>query len=103
MGNIAVEAMLISYHMAGGTYLPGVRKYATQNAVKYGTSGGGKAIVDGFTQAFGAAFDEKPHEITDVISAGKITLCGIDFLISPTQDALHAHARTRLPFNCSRS
>lgn len=85
--NIAVEAMLISYHMAGGTYLPGVRKYATRNAVEYGTSGGGKALADSFTQAFGAAFDGKAHEVTDVIPEGEITLCGIDFLISPTQDA----------------
>ena len=85
--NISVEAMLVSYHMAGGTYLPGVRKYATRNAVEYGTSGGGKALADGFTQTFGPAFDEKPHEITDVIPEGEITLCGIDFLISPTQDA----------------
>ena len=85
--NIAVEAMLISYHMAGGTYLPGVRKYATRNAVEYGTSGGGKALADSFTQAFGAAFDGKAHEVTDVIPEGEITLCGIGFVISLTQDA----------------
>ena len=85
--NISVEAMLVSYHMAGGTFLPGVRKYATRNAVEYGTSGGGKALADGFTQAFGAAFDGKAHEVTDVIPEGKITLCGIGFVISLTQDA----------------
>ena len=85
--NISVEAMLVSYHMAGGTFLPGVRKYATRNAVEYGTSGGGKALADGFTQAFGPAFDGKAHEVTDVIPEGKITLCGIGFVISLTQDA----------------
>ena len=67
--------------------MSGVRKYATRNAVEYGTSGGGKALADSFTQAFGAAFDGKAHEVTDVIPEGEITLCGIDFLISPTQDA----------------
>lgn len=58
---LAVNAMLIAYHLCGCTFLPGVKKYSTANAVEYGTAGGGKALGDKFTAAFGAAFDAKPH------------------------------------------
>ncbi len=84
---LAVNAMLIAYHLCGGTFLPNVKKYSTANAVEYGTASGGKALGDKFTAAFGAAFDAKPHEITDVIGAGRIRLCGIDFDITVTHDA----------------
>lgn len=84
---LAVNAMLITYHLCGGTFLPGVKKYSTANAVEYGTEGGGKALGDKFTAAFGAAFDAKPHEITDVIGEGRTDICGIGFDIAVTQDA----------------
>ena len=49
---ISVEAMLIAYHMCGGSFLTGVKKYATENAVEYGLRGGGKNLKDGFVSAF---------------------------------------------------
>ncbi len=85
--NIEVEGILIAYHGAGATFLPDVPKYATQNAVLYSKNGGGKALIDNFTNAFGKIFDSSVHEITNVIEAGKVTIGGIDFIIKQTNDA----------------
>lgn len=82
-----VAGMLIAYHGAGATFLPDVRKYATQNAADYSAQGGGKALIDNFTGAFGAIFDPSVHQITNIIGAGKVTIGGIDFVIKPTAEA----------------
>ncbi len=82
-----VAGMLVAYHGAGAAFLPEVPKYATQNAVEYSATGGGKALIDNFTGAFGSSFDNSIHRITDVIGAGKLTIGGIDFLIRPTAEA----------------
>lgn len=34
--------LLLAYHMAGASFLPGVPRYATKNADEYGHSGGGR-------------------------------------------------------------
>lgn len=85
--NIKVEGMLVAYHGAGATFLPDVPKYATQNAVTYSKNGGGKALIDNFTGAFGEIFDHSIHKITNVIGAGKTPIGGIDFVIKQTDDA----------------
>lgn len=85
--NVEVTGMLVAYHGAGGTFLPDVPKYATKNAVLYSQSGGGKALIDNFTSAFGEIFDASVHEITNVIEEGRITISGIDFVIKQTDDA----------------
>lgn len=85
--NVKVEGMLIAYHGAGAGFLPDVPKYATQNAADYSKNGGGKALIDNFTGAFGEIFDSSVHEITDIIEAGKVTIGGIDFVIKQTNDA----------------
>ena len=82
-----IAGMLIAYHGAGGTFLPDVPKYATQNAVDYSVNGGGKALIDTFTGAFGKPFDNAVHNITNVIEAGRITIGGIDFGITQTAEA----------------
>lgn len=82
-----VEGMLIAYHGAGGTFLPNVPKYATQNAVDYSENGGGKALIDNFTQSFGDIFDSSIHKITNVIAEGKVNIGGIDFIIKQTAEA----------------
>lgn len=79
--NVEVVGMLVSYHAAGGTFLPDVPKYATQNAADYARSGGGNALIHQFTGAFGGIFDPVVHEITYVIAEGRITIGGIDFVI----------------------
>lgn len=82
-----VEGMLVAYHGAGGTFLPNVVKYATQNAVDYSENGGGKALIDNFTQSFGDIFDSSIHKITNVIAEGKVNIGGIDFIIKQTAEA----------------
>lgn len=85
--DVEVEGMLIAYHSAGATFLPKVPKYATQNAVEYSASTGGKALIDNFTNAFGEIFDSSIHKITNVIGEGKVIIGGIDFVIKQTAEA----------------
>lgn len=85
--NVEVMGMLVAYHGAGAAFLPDVPKYATQNAVLYSKSGGGKALINNFANAFGEGFDSSVHEITDVIEPGRITIGDIDFVIKQTDDA----------------
>lgn len=87
VADLNVEGMLIAYHDAGGSFLPNVRKYATQNAKNYGENGGGKALIDNFANVFGDIFDKRLHNITNIIGEGKISIGGIDFIITKTQDA----------------
>ena len=89
--NMNVEGMLIAYHAAGGEFLKdkGVKKYATASAKEYGERGGGKALIDSFEKVFGKAFDKTTHEITDILSGGKTTIGGIDFIIRPNEEAFN--------------
>lgn len=82
-----VAGMLIAYHGAGASFLPDVPKYSTQNAADYSENGGGKALVDKFTNAFGEIFDNSIHKITNIIGEGKVTIGGIDFVINKTAEA----------------
>lgn len=85
--DIEVEGILVAYHGAGASFLPDVPKYATLNAKAYSENGGGKALIDNFTAAFGEIFDNSVHKITNVIEAGKVNIGGIDFLIKETNEA----------------
>lgn len=85
--DVEVAGLLTAYHMAGGTFLPGVKRYATRNADQYGHSGGGKALIDSFTAAFGDAFDHSIHTVTDYLEEGPVTIGGMDFRITVTPDA----------------
>lgn len=85
--DMQVEGVLVSYHGAGGTFLPGVPKYATQNAVEYSANGGGKALITKFTAAFGPAFDSTVHPVTNLLHAGRVTLAGVEYIIHPTNEA----------------
>ena len=85
--DLSVEGMLIAYHGAGAEFLPDVPKFATQNAKKYAENGGGKALINNFTAAFGSIFDSSVHKITNIIPAGKINIGGIDFIVKQTAEA----------------
>lgn len=87
LNGLKVEGMLVAYHGAGATFLPNVPKYATQNAADYSENGGGKALVDNFTNAFGEIFDNSIHKITNIIDEGKLTISGIDFVIKQTAES----------------
>lgn len=81
-----VKAMLVSYHAAGGTFLPNIPKYATKNAINYGEQGGGKTLINNFEQAFGNLFDNSIHKM-QAIEQGNVTLDGIDFVLTENSDA----------------
>lgn len=85
--DLEIEGMLIAYHGAGGTFLPEVPKFATQNAVDYSAAGGGKALIDKFASAFGEIFDSSVHMITDVIGEGTVTIGDIELRIKETAEA----------------
>lgn len=87
VAGLEVCGILTAYHMAGGSFLPNVKKYATRNADEYGHSGGGKSLIDGFTKAFKDAFDSSIHTVTDYLESGNVNIGGIDFVITQTQDA----------------
>ena len=87
MKDMTVAGVLVAYHGAGASFLPGVPKYATANAAAYSENGGGKALIDGFTAAFGDRFDSSVHSITNIIAPGAVTIGGIDFNILQTSEA----------------
>lgn len=82
-----VSGVLVAYHGAGASFLPSVPNYSTANAVEYTRSGGGKALIDQFAEAFGPAFDSSIHTIHHVVGEGKINIGGIDFIIHQTAEA----------------
>lgn len=85
--NVNVAGILVAYHAAGGNFLPNVKKYGTAGAKAYGENGGGKALIDNFTEAFGSSFDNKIHNITEILTAGKVVIGGIEFIIKPNDEA----------------
>lgn len=82
-----VAGVLVAYHGAGAAFLPDAPKYATANAVEYARQGGGKALIDQFTAAFGSAFDGSIHPVTHTLSEGEVTIGGIRFVIRQTAEA----------------
>lgn len=85
--DMPVDGVLVAYHGAGATFLPGAPRYATANAVAYSKNGGGRALIDGFTAAFGDGFDGSVHEVANVIEAGSVTIGGMTFRIVQTAEA----------------
>ncbi len=85
--NMSVAGVLLAYHMGGAGFLPNAKKYSTKNADEFGHNGGGKALIDNFTAAFGEIFDKGIHTVTDYIDEGSVTIGGINFNITITDDA----------------
>ena len=85
--DLEIAGILVAYHGAGATFMPEAPKYATANAVEYSQNGGGKALIDNFTAAFGDSFDSSVHQITNIIGEGPITIGGINFIIHQTAEA----------------
>ena len=82
-----VAGMLVAYHGAGASFLPGAPKYSTDNAVEYAKRGGGRALIDQFAAAFGGEFDSGIHEISHIMGEGAVTIGGIEFIIRRTAEA----------------
>ena len=85
--DLNVVGVLVSYHAAGGSFLANVKKYGTKSAKNYAESGGGKALIDNFTKAFGDTFDNKLHKITEILNSGEVIIGGIRFVIVPNDEA----------------
>lgn len=83
---VTLDGILLSYHMGGGTFLKNAKKYATHSADIYGHNGGGKALIDNFTNTFFEVFDNNIHSVTDYIDGEKLTLADIDMNIIPTNE-----------------
>lgn len=96
-----VAGVLVSYHAAGATFLKDAKKYATKHADAYGHTGGGKALIDNFTNAFGKIFDNSIHTTTDFLKNGKNKIGGIEFeiidmdegfdIVIPEINAIYTH------------
>ncbi len=84
---ISIEGIVAAYHMAGATFLPGTPVYATREADEYGHTGGGKALIDNFTAAFGDAFDSSIATVTNVVEGNTLELAGVRMNIVHTADA----------------
>lgn len=84
---IAVEGIVAAYHMAGASFLKGVPVYGTAESDAYGHAGGGRALIDGFVQTFGSAFDGSVFTLTDVIEGDTLTLAGVELKIVRNSDA----------------
>lgn len=84
---IAIEGIVAAYHMAGASFLAGTPVYATREADEYGHAGGGKALIDNFTQAFGETFDASLPQVTNHIEGDELELAGITMKIIRNAEA----------------
>lgn len=82
-----VEARLLSYHMAGDSFLPDVPVYTTANAAEYGIKGAGAGLISNFTDVFGEAFDAKVPGAFEYVEGGECEIAGMRFGIIPTGEA----------------
>ena len=84
---IAIEGIVAAYHMAGASFLGGTPVYATKEADAYGHVGGGRALIDGFAEAFGEAFDASIATVTNVIESDEFELAGVHLRIVRNAEA----------------
>ena len=84
---IQIEGIVAAYHMAGATFLPNAPVYATKEADVYGHEGGGKVLIDNFTQAFGEAFDASLPQVTNHIESDELELACITMKIVRNAEA----------------
>ena len=68
-------------------YLKDVEVEGLLIAKQYTEQGGGKALIDNFSNIFGQAFDSSVHKIDNLISKGPLNIGGIDLVIKTTADA----------------
>lgn len=85
--NIDLVGKLISYHGAGGSFMKGVPTYGTKSSIAYNLSGGGAALVNKFTRAFGPIFDSSIETDVKELKDGEVILGGITFIVTSNHDA----------------
>lgn len=89
--NIEVEAKLVSYHAAGSSFLPEVKNYLTESSVAFNTDGQGAQLIKNFTGVFGEGFDSGKVNSGERLTAGIVTIAGIDLDIIPNGDAFEVY------------
>jgi hypothetical protein len=87
LAGVMVHDVILDYHIAGGSFLPEARKWSTKRAEKFAHFGAGKDMVANFAKSFGKAFDHELPKVTAYIDSNEITLAGIKFLITDTDEA----------------
>ena len=92
--DLNVEGKMISYHAAGSSFLPDVKKYGTETSVKYNSTGEGKALIESFTSVFGDAFDGGITMVDEVMNLGKVNIAGIEMNIVSTPDAYNIEIKS---------
>ena len=88
---IEVEAKLVSYHAAGSSFLPDVKSYLTESAIAFNTDGQGAQLIKNISDVFGEGFDSGKVNSGEKLSAGVVTLAGIDLDIIPNGDAFEVY------------
>lgn len=83
---VSVKGKILSYHMAGGTFLPDTAVYATKNAGIYGHTGGGKGLIDKFAGIFCNTFDAAISKVTNTIKESNIDIAGITINVIENQE-----------------
>jgi hypothetical protein len=85
--NICPVGKLLSYHLCGGKFLPGVLSYSTKNAIEYGQNGAGAAMVREFKKGFGDDFDSCINTVDELVEIGDVQIDGFKFELIKTAEA----------------
>ena len=75
-----INSVIVSYHPAGGDQYQDVQMYATEGL-------GEVALVAGFVEAFGEAFNGSLPTAFDLVQPGTMTIGGVTFNVIQTADA----------------
>ncbi|GHU60307.1 hypothetical protein FACS189444_6960 [Spirochaetia bacterium] len=86
--NKPLNHFIVAYHPGGGNAFTGSRVYATETAKKsMGEGGSLKAMLDNFAGGFGDNLNTEIPAVTDTIKAGKVTIGGIEFIVTDTGES----------------
>jgi hypothetical protein len=86
--NKPLNHLIMAYHPGGGSAFAGSRIYATETTKKSIAEGGSiKAMIDNFAGGFGGKLNTAIPAITDTIKAGKVTIGGIEFIVTDTRES----------------
>ncbi|GHV25702.1 hypothetical protein AGMMS4952_04150 [Spirochaetia bacterium] len=86
--NKPLNHLIIAYHPGGGNAFAGSRVYATETAKKsMGEGGFIKAMIANFAGGFGDKLYTEIPAVTDTIKAGKVTIGGIEFIVTDTKES----------------
>jgi hypothetical protein len=82
-----VIGKILSYHMAGGRFLPNMAAYSTQNAIDFAAHGAGAAMVEKFGKVFAGTFDTTVTKVDNIVKGKSLKLGDLHFEFIRTADA----------------